>query len=154
MYCAGFNRRGLEKRSSRESHKLFMSLRTLIVEMPYKDPEKQKEAQARLSAAYYQKNKKKMKVRAKQYTYEHRERLKQFLIEIKSAPCMDCGNSFPSCVMDFDHREGEEKNGCVSVMVNRALSLDRIKQEVSKCDLVCANCHRIRTSTRKQALVG
>jgi hypothetical protein len=52
-------------------------------------------------------------------------------------------------VMEFDHREGEEKNAEISRLVN--FSIKRIEEEISKCDLVCSNCHRERTFQRKVA---
>ena len=64
----------------------------------------------------------------------------------ESTPCMDCGGSFPAICMDFDHRPGTQKRRPIAAM--RAGSLSRLKREISKCDLVCANCHRIRTLGR------
>jgi hypothetical protein len=61
-------------------------------------------------------------------------------------PCMDCGNQFPPYVMDFDHRDPTLKKNNVAYMAHS--SLDRIMEEIEKCDLVCANCHRIRTHKR------
>ena len=70
--------------------------------------------------------------------------------EMKTAPCMDCGQTYPPYVMDFDHLLSSEKKLMVSKMVG--WSLDTLLAEVSKCDLVCSNCHRIRTFTRKNIL--
>lgn len=72
-----------------------------------------------------------------------------FLNQFKDRPCADCGGRFPPCCMDFDHRPGAVKhlrltsNGNASGMIN--LTYDEILKEVRKCDVVCANCHRIRT---------
>jgi hypothetical protein len=66
---------------------------------------------------------------------------------LKSVPCADCGNRFPYFVMDFDHRDGEEKLGNISSVVF-AWSWKRLLAEIAKCDVVCANCHRIRTARR------
>lgn len=64
---------------------------------------------------------------------------------------MDCGLTFPSCVMQFDHRNAETKVREIARMVRHTVSLERLKAEVAKCDLVCANCHAIRTwITRKK----
>lgn len=62
--------------------------------------------------------------------------------------CMDCGGSFPFPVMEFDHREGEDKDRGISYLVRRPVGLARLQAEMDKCDLVCANCHRIRTARR------
>lgn len=67
------------------------------------------------------------------------------LAPFKAVPCADCGGRFPSVVMDFDHRDPTIKVDPVSRMVNRALSWERIAAEMAKCDVVCSNCHRIRT---------
>jgi len=64
----------------------------------------------------------------------------------KSEPCVDCGKKFPSCAMDFDHREQGDKFRNVSKMFS--YSEIRLLEEISKCDLVCSNCHRIRTWQR------
>jgi hypothetical protein len=61
----------------------------------------------------------------------------------KTHPCVDCGNDNP-VVLEFDHRDSSEKIDIVSRMVNSGRSW--IKNEIDKCDVRCANCHRIRTS--------
>ena len=66
-------------------------------------------------------------------------------------PCMDCGNNFPACCMDFDHRPEENKVACVGRLVFSG-SLADVEAEIAKCDLVCANCHRIRTRDRKSRI--
>lgn len=64
----------------------------------------------------------------------------------KSKPCIDCGNRFSSECMDFDHRPDQDK--CAPVSDFKTMNLDRLLTEINKCDLVCANCHRIRTKKR------
>src|ERR1700674_4612583 len=59
--------------------------------------------------------------------------------ELKNKPCMDCGGRFPTCAMDFDHVRGKKKFNVTTS--NRKWST--IVKEAKKCDLVCANCHRI-----------
>lgn len=66
----------------------------------------------------------------------------------KSAPCVDCGVQYLPCVMEFDHVRGQKAMG-ISEMVQGHFSLEDIDNEVAKCELVCANCHRIRTHHRK-----
>ena len=63
-------------------------------------------------------------------------------------PCMDCKRVFPWCAMDFDHRPEETKEFGIAMMSSYKATPDRISKvmkEISKCDLVCASCHRIRT---------
>jgi len=68
--------------------------------------------------------------------------------DLKAAPCMDCGGSFPPECMDFDHRPGEGNRREVGGMLR--YTEVAIRAEVAKCDLVCANCHRIRTISRQR----
>lgn len=74
--------------------------------------------------------------------------IKSYLRELKErTPCMDCGNTYPWFVMDFDHVNGK-KSSEISLMVKNGLARWRILSEVTKCEVVCANCHRIRTFNR------
>lgn len=72
---------------------------------------------------------------------------RDFLDALKSEPCMDCNVAYPAYVMQFDHRDGVEKLFNVSEM--RGQCKDIIMTEISKCDLVCANCHAIRGHNRR-----
>jgi hypothetical protein len=64
---------------------------------------------------------------------------------LKSKPCMDCGKSFPYYVMDFDHRDRSTKSRDVSALVKNMVRWETVLEEIEKCDLVCACCHRKRT---------
>lgn len=72
-----------------------------------------------------------------------RER-KAILIEYKGGRCTDCLGMFPNCVYQFDHlRDKEFEIGhCLTYSMRRLLA------EADKCELVCANCHAIRTAKR------
>lgn len=66
-------------------------------------------------------------------------------------PCMDCTGVFPWIVMDFDHRPEEVKEFNVAKLGQYKATPERIaklEKEIAKCDLICANCHRIRTQRR------
>jgi len=65
----------------------------------------------------------------------------------ESKPCMDCGVSYPYFVMDFDHRDPTEKEYNLAAII-RSGSYKRIWSEIEKCDVVCANCHRLRTHSK------
>ena len=75
--------------------------------------------------------------------------LKLWMAELKSAPCSDCGACFPVCCMDFDHRDDTTKAYNVGSMFAHHYSRELIQSEIDKCDLVCSNCHRIRTRDRR-----
>jgi hypothetical protein len=82
------------------------------------------------------------------YLGPKRQAVVDYVNEQKSKPCMDCGGLFPPECMDFDHRPEEKKSFGISSFVARGGSLDLVALEIAKCDLVCANCHRVRTRRR------
>jgi hypothetical protein len=109
--------------------------------VPYKDKEKQRAAQA----AWYQKNKEGLLPKQRERRRKDRAERFAYVAAIKeSTPCVDCGLEWPSYVMDFDHR-GSDKIAAVSVLCHKAVPYARIDAEIAKCELVCSNCHRIRT---------
>lgn len=83
----------------------------------------------------------------KQYRLNCRPNI-QRLKEAKNKPCMDCGGTFPSCAMQFDHREPSDKK--FEIGRNIYMPWASLEKEMAKCDLVCANCHAVRTHSRKE----
>ena len=71
----------------------------------------------------------------------------------EASSCMDCGQHFPACCMDFDHRPNTKKLSSVGHLVMKG-TLTEVEDEMAKCDLVCANCHRIRTRDRRHTARG
>lgn len=65
----------------------------------------------------------------------------------EGVPCHDCGEVFPVWVMHWDHLPEFEKLDEISVMVG-SRTRDAILAELKKCELVCANCHVLRTVRR------
>ena len=65
-------------------------------------------------------------------------------------PCADCGGIFHPVAMTFDHLPGSTKRAEVSNLVYRG-SRQLLLEEIAKCELVCANCHAIRTFNRERA---
>lgn len=112
------------------------------VAMPYKD----KEDERRYQRDWYQRNKEATKRRTKESNRRYAERNRQFIKEYKeSRPCLDCGGFFPAVAMDFDHLA--DKKYELSNM--QTLSIEALLLEIEKCELVCANCHRVRTHKRR-----
>ena len=83
-------------------------------------------------------------VRAMQARIEKMQRL-HFYFSVH--PCVDCGNT-DIRVLDFDHVYGE-KGGNISRMIQGSPWL-AIEAEIAKCEVRCANCHRIKTIERGQ----
>ena len=72
----------------------------------------------------------------------------EWLLSLKDGkPCTDCGRVFPAAVMQWDHLPGVPKLGNISTDMSRR-SRDEVLEEIAKCELVCANCHAIRTFAR------
>jgi hypothetical protein len=66
----------------------------------------------------------------------------------ENSGCYDCGNFFPHYVLEFDHKPGYKKVDNVYRVLKR-YGIDACWIEISKCDVVCANCHKIRTHDRE-----
>lgn len=96
-----------------------------------------KECNAEYSRDYYQANKDKFAERRKQQKEIAREFVRMYLL---AHPCSECGNG-DSRVLDFHHVE--EKAIEISNAVRRGWSISRISDEIDKCVVLCANCHRI-----------
>jgi hypothetical protein len=112
--------------------------------------QKNKKQVQKRSKARYEKNKDEINKKRRGDTVEQRIKTSKRthdLALLKSKPCTDCGHKFPACCMDFDHVRGK-KLWNVSGGGNRKWST--ILKEIAKCELVCANCHRIRTTIRKR----
>lgn len=98
---------------------------------------------------YYLKNKEKLKDQCKnRRSLADAER--RLLVQLfkSTEPCTDCGQYYHYSCMDFDHIRGNKINQ-VSQMIRGNLHFSFIEEEISKCELVCANCHRLRTWRRK-----
>jgi len=68
---------------------------------------------------------------------------RKFLLDyLSSHPCVDCGQT-NIIVLEFDHVSGNKKYK-VAKMVMRGMSIKSIQEEISKCEVRCANCHRIK----------
>lgn len=96
-----------------------------------------------LTRSHYRNNKRQYLDRNARSYLKRRELVR----EMKSHACADCGLQYPYYVMDFDHREGEVKE----YELNRIdrMSMKALLREIEKCDVVCSNCHRVRTYKRR-----
>ena len=68
-------------------------------------------------------------------------RLVEYLLE---HPCVDCGNA-DLRVLDLDHLDPSRKVDCISRLMQNGV-WKRVAAEIEKCEVRCANCHRIKTA--------
>jgi len=90
---------------------------------------------------HYENNKEKIAKRQKEFYLKNKTKID----EIKKQPCADCGNSFPTVCMDFDHVRGRKLYNIANM---KSQSWELVEAEIAKCDVICSNCHRIRTHER------
>jgi ribosomal protein L44E len=94
---------------------------------------------------YYQRNKERHNAGRRGGIRRHTQKRRAMLNRIKlERGCADCGYNAHAVALDFDHIG--EKSADVSQLYVR--SLTRLLDEIAKCEVVCANCHRIRTAQR------
>jgi hypothetical protein len=97
---------------------------------------------------YYKKNKARWKSKYRKSRKEARVRNREYVYSVLSnARCADCGTTDVR-ILEFDHVNGKKIDN-ISAMVSNAAAVDTIASEIDKCDIVCANCHRIRTLERQ-----
>lgn len=87
------------------------------------------------------------RLRSKKYRDKFRNLRKEIIREAKNIPCTDCNITYPYYVMEFDHISDDKKFTIGDGWFNS--SLEDIQNEITKCEIVCSNCHRIRTHKRK-----
>jgi len=63
--------------------------------------------------------------------------------------CVDCGYKGNPYALQFDHT-GTDKKESVSNLIRSDYSWETILKEIDKCEVVCANCHAVRTQNRKR----
>lgn len=94
----------------------------IVFDMPYKDIDEQKS-------------------KIRQYRLRNKEFVQEYL---KKNPCVNCGFS-DIRALDFDHLDPQLKSNNVKVLMNGTSSINRLKLEINKCQVLCSNCHRIKT---------
>lgn len=105
-----------------------------------------KECQKSMSRTWYSDNTSHHKLNVKKNNKLYRVRNRDYIWDyLSSHHCVDCGQNDP-IVLEFDHRNPDEKECEVYHLVQRQSSLRKLKEEIEKCDVRCANCHRKKTA--------
>ena len=76
-------------------------------------------------------------------TMDRRASLRRWVYDVKSTSdgCKRCSESDPAC-LEYHHLDTEEKTMSISSLITYEPSKDRLREEIDKCVLLCANCHR------------
>jgi|ERR1700733_2264431 len=69
-----------------------------------------------------------------------RQALQDFIYENKKSGCSKCSENRPSC-LQYHHVDPSTKKYNISIMVRDVTSLEKLKKELEKCIILCANCH-------------
>ena len=110
--------------------------------MPLNDPIKQRAASRR----HYEKNRDKVIAKAKEYSRAARVRTRAFIRNyLKTNPCVDCGET-DAIVLEFDHVRDKDFN--IADAARNGVGIKKLKDEIAKCEVRCANCHRKKTYER------
>jgi len=108
--------------------------------------------QAVAARRHYLLNSSTMKDRAR----AHEKKIKKqgwIIVEAaRAVACQDCHGSFPGVCMDFDHVRGKKLFDVTRS--SRWGSLGRLREEIAKCEVVCSNCHRLRTTKRRAEILA
>jgi hypothetical protein len=113
--------------------------------MPYKDPEVRKSKQQGYAAKHYKHNTEEVKAKAN----EKRSSMKKEWRAYKATLyCTKCGFSHPAA-LDFHHVDPSNKTGSVNNLVSDGRHKAAL-EEVKKCIVLCANCHRIHHHDERQ----
>jgi hypothetical protein len=105
-----------------------------------------KRCQSRRYKKMYIENKEKITTKRLERTNRVRDTLWEI---IDKSSCCDCGEISP-LVLEFDHIKGK-KEFSIADLVSNGGPIERLLEEVSKCEIVCANCHWLRESMRKNS---
>ncbi len=93
-------------------------------------------------AAYKERNKEKLRKQRSDWQKKKGRLNKIKAIEYKGGKCEDCGGVFEACCYDFHHTDPSIKDSNIARLTGR--DFENMKEELDKCVLLCANCHRIR----------
>lgn len=109
--------------------------------MPHKDPEEAKTWRR----AWWKNLSPERKAEKLAVARDRSTRLRRYLDEVKmTRGCIDCGYDEHPAALDFDHVRGEKE-----ILVSFCKSVAQADREIEKCEVRCANCHRIKTWERK-----
>ena len=119
-----------------------------MIEHAVRDNRQGSDSHRRANREYARRNYSKMKA----YRDTRKLERSRIINDLKlSSRCVDCGYAEHPAALDFDHRPGTVKSFEISVGIVQHKPWNLVLAEIEKCEVVCANCHRIRTTIRRLA---
>ena len=147
-----------QKEKKREYHKKWYQLnKEKRLEQIRKYDEKNKEKRAEYDKKYREENRENRIEYEREYREENRERIntlskelakkyrkekKAICLEYLGGKCVKCGATER---LEFDHIKREGKKYEISIKLT--CNFDTIKEELDKCQLLCVDCHKIKTKS-------
>lgn len=103
-----------------------------------------RECQRKQKVEWYHEHKEENREAKNQRTRDTRDAARQYVYDYLSThPCVECGERDPR-VLEFDHVGAKTKT--ISEMITDGTTVATIQREIDKCQVLCANCHRKKTS--------
>ena len=102
--------------------------------MPFKNPEYRRKYRRK----WYTKNKESEKAHVRRRKLELKKWYQSYK---KKLSCLKCSESHPA-TLEFHHKIRRSKKNDVGILVNDGYSISIILEEIKKCKVLCANCHR------------
>lgn len=105
------------------------------------------DCRSKMGKDWYERNKDYQKANARKHTTEYRNTIREYLWNyLLTHPCESCGETDP-VVLEFHHTGDKEM--AISEMVTRITNIERLKEELKKCTVLCSNCHRRLTAKER-----
>ncbi len=94
---------------------------------------------------WYHKNKERLKPTKKKNETKYLNKKREIIItHLRRNPCVDCGEQ-DIVVLEFDHRDPTTKVANIANLISGG-TIQALKEEIVKCEVRCANCHRRKTA--------
>ena len=98
-----------------------------------------------ISRQYREANREKYNAKQRESYVVRRDKVNALKLE---RGCADCGYNAHPAALEFDHLPEYEKEFTIGPSIR--LSWEKLEAEIAKCEVVCANCHAVRTAERRK----
>lgn len=99
---------------------------------------------------FYKNNKTKCISKSILYRSQNQKISREYVFDyLTTHPCIDCGEN-NILTLEFDHIKNHDKKHFISSMIIQGYHLNKIKKEIDKCEVRCANCHKIKTAKQQK----